>query len=168
MPTPVLAGSALDFGHLPMKGRNVENDADPRIYFAAERTLLAWLRTGLAVIGIGFLVARFGLFLTLLRRTGNEIGVPVASSAIGIGFVLLGTAMITFAAWQHTRFCRNLNASQRPAPYWTTFSVGASALMALLGIALALYLLLSISTHTDHHDEVYDRVGSLGYLPNAT
>ena len=36
---------------------------DPRVYFAAERTLLAWVRTGLAMMGFGFVVARFGLFL---------------------------------------------------------------------------------------------------------
>jgi putative membrane protein len=32
-------------------------------YLAAERTLLAWIRTGLALMGFGFVVARFGLFL---------------------------------------------------------------------------------------------------------
>ena len=36
---------------------------DPRVRFAAERTLLAWMRTGLALMGFGFVVARFGLFL---------------------------------------------------------------------------------------------------------
>ena len=41
---------------------------DPRIFFAAERTLLAWLRTGIAVIGLGFVVARFGLFLRLISQ----------------------------------------------------------------------------------------------------
>ncbi|MFY8202182.1 MAG: YidH family protein, partial [Pirellula staleyi] len=49
--------------------KGVEMEAvDPRIYFAAERTLLAWLRTGIAIIGLGFLVARFGLFLALSRN----------------------------------------------------------------------------------------------------
>ncbi len=38
----------------------VASNAD---YFAAERTLLAWVRTGLAMMGFGFVVARFGLFL---------------------------------------------------------------------------------------------------------
>jgi putative membrane protein len=33
------------------------------VYFAAERTLLAWVRTGLALMGFGFVVSRFGLFL---------------------------------------------------------------------------------------------------------
>jgi putative membrane protein len=41
-------------------------DTDPRVYFAAERTLPAWIRTGIAMIGLGFVVARFGLLLRLL------------------------------------------------------------------------------------------------------
>jgi putative membrane protein len=36
-------------------------------YLAAERTLLAWIRTGLALMGFGFVVARFGLFLQQLE-----------------------------------------------------------------------------------------------------
>lgn len=40
-------------------------DHDPRFFFAAERTLLAWLRTGLTVMAFGFVIARFGLFLGL-------------------------------------------------------------------------------------------------------
>ncbi|HTG58643.1 MAG TPA: DUF202 domain-containing protein, partial [Terriglobia bacterium] len=36
-------------------------------YLAAERTFLAWIRTGLALMGFGFVVARFGLFLQALQ-----------------------------------------------------------------------------------------------------
>ena len=39
---------------------------DPRVFFAAERTLLAWVRTGLGVMALGFVVERFGLFLALV------------------------------------------------------------------------------------------------------
>ena len=46
----------------PETGSN-DGPADARVYFAAERTLLAWVRTGLAMMGFGFVVARFGMFL---------------------------------------------------------------------------------------------------------
>ena len=43
--------------------RALTSEPDPRVFFAAERTFLAWIRTGLALMGFGFVVARFGLFL---------------------------------------------------------------------------------------------------------
>jgi putative membrane protein len=43
-----------------------DSSPDPRIYMAAERTFLAWIRTGIAFMGFGFVVARFGLFLPRL------------------------------------------------------------------------------------------------------
>ena len=36
---------------------------DPRIYLAAERTFLAWIRTSVSLMGFGFLIARFALFI---------------------------------------------------------------------------------------------------------
>jgi putative membrane protein len=52
---------------------------DPRVLFAAERTFLAWIRTGLALMGFGFVVARFGIFLQqIMLDRGFE---PARSSA---------------------------------------------------------------------------------------
>lgn len=118
-------------------------DNDPRVFFAAERTLLAWLRTGLAVIGVGFLVARFGLFLAIATQQTNHQYPRHYSTFLGIGFVLLGSVMIGFSAWQQVQFCRDLPADQKPSRYWLTFSVWMAGLIAVLGIMLAIYLLLS-------------------------
>jgi uncharacterized membrane protein YidH (DUF202 family) len=43
----------------------------PSDYLAAERTFLAWIRTGLALMGFGFVVARFGLFLQALQSAST-------------------------------------------------------------------------------------------------
>ena len=42
---------------------------DPRVFFAAERTLLAWVRTGITVMALGFVVERFGLFVSLIAHS---------------------------------------------------------------------------------------------------
>jgi len=54
-----------------MSSRTNEPPDDPRVPLAAERTLLAWVRTGLALMGFGFVVARFGLFLREIAQVGE-------------------------------------------------------------------------------------------------
>ena len=71
----------------------VENiNHDPRVYMAAERTFLAWIRTSLALMAFGFVIARFGLFLRELEATNaGAAAVPTAFSLpIGVAFVLIG------------------------------------------------------------------------------
>jgi putative membrane protein len=55
---------------------------DPRTYFAAERTFLAWIRTGLGLMGVGFAVARFGFFLREIR--GANCTLPPRAGAVGL------------------------------------------------------------------------------------
>lgn len=99
--------------------------ADPRILFAAERTLLAWIRTGLAIMGGGFALAHIGI-----------------SIWGGAGLVLLGAAMNVIGALEYAEISRRLRSgdqrvSQRPIQLATAFAV----LLALAGVAGALYLL---------------------------
>jgi putative membrane protein len=119
----------------------VGESEDPRVFFAGERTLLAWVRTGLTVVGLGFVVARFGLFLRVIRR--DPSGDPhIGSTLIGVGLVLLGSAAIAMASWQHVRFLRGLGPAERPRAYAVTWSVWFAGILSAVGLALAGYLLI--------------------------
>jgi putative membrane protein len=100
--------------------------------------MLAWLRTGIATIGLGFLVARFGYFMMVMR--GGAPGNDLPSKLIGIGLVALGTIMIGLSGWQHRRFLSVLQSESLPPQYSARLSLVLATLMCLCGIALAFYL----------------------------
>lgn len=123
-----------------------KENCDPRVFFAAERTMLAWLRTGLTIIAIGFLVSRFGLFVQLFSAQAPALAhqnTIAISSALGVCFVVVGSLAISTAAIQHRRFVATLNASSLPTAYSSKLAVILSIFIALLGIVLAAYLWLS-------------------------
>lgn len=114
---------------------------NPQVFFAAERTLLAWVRTGLGLLGMGFVVARFGLFLRLVRPDADP-GRHLMSAALGVGLALAGAVVAAVAAWQHRRFCRTLGPDELPPAYRTGFGPAVALAVAAAGVVLALELVL--------------------------
>ena len=112
-----------------------------RRFLRGWRTLLAWVRTGLTVMGLGFVVARFGLFLQMIRRDPNAAP-HLGSTVIGVGLVVLGSVAVAMAAWQHVRFCRTLGPGERPRTNLANWSVSFAIMLALVGVVLAGYLVL--------------------------
>ena len=116
---------------------------DPRVYLAAERTLLAWIRTGLAMMGFGFVVARFGLFLRELPVSlGSLVGSLHGSLWFGTALVLMGVMVNLLAALQHTRFVRRLRMGTWGPNYTSRSGIAVAIALALAGVAVTTYLLL--------------------------
>ena len=116
-------------------------DNDPRVFFAAERTLLAWVRTALGLVGLGFVVARFGLFLKLVRPDVDHPTHPW-SAAVGVTLAMLGAFASAVASWQHRRFCGTLAANDLPPRYhidpalWLGFGVAVAGVVLAVVIAV--------------------------------
>jgi putative membrane protein len=82
---------------------------DPRILLAAERTLLAWIRTGIALMGFGFVVARFGMFLRQLAYIAGQQP-PQQLNAGFVGMAVAGTGVVVnvWASLRHRRMVARL------------------------------------------------------------
>ncbi|MGD0428313.1 MAG: DUF302 domain-containing protein [Candidatus Acidiferrales bacterium] len=112
-------------------------------YLAAERTLLAWVRTGLALMGFGFVVARFGLFLQELQTVQKIISTQSYGQSLWFGTALIAVGVVVnlFAGWQHARLVRDLDRGgvvrARPAAP----AVAIALFLAVVGLAMTIYLI---------------------------
>ena len=121
-------------------------------YLAAERTLLAWIRTGLALMGFGFVVARFGLFLQELQvahdaHTASSYGL---SLYFGVALIVVGVFVNVFAGWRHLQLVQGLDHGRTEPSRRSTEVVVIALFLALIGLAMSIYL-ISVPRSTDLH-----------------
>lgn len=120
----------------------LNTEADPRVYFAAERTLLAWIRTGITMMAFGFVVARFGLFLRLLRAESHEtVHGGGASLYLGAALVVIGVVSISAGTKRYQEFCRLLARESLPSPHAEVLPTVLGWSLVVLGVALVAILL---------------------------
>ncbi len=129
--------------------------ADLRDYLAAERTFLAWVRTGLALMGFGFVVARFGLFLQQLQI--SQIAAQATSTGLSLWFgttlIAVGVIVNLSSAWHHVRLVRQLDHGEPECSRSLTLSVATAVFLAIVGLAMAVYL-ISVRSATHFNSEV--------------
>lgn len=101
---------------------------DPRVRLAAERTLLAWIRTGVAVMALGFVLNRHG-------------GDDAVLAGLGIGLIASGAGALGLSARQYHRFYRDLGPATPLRRDLAAWSVWFAVVMALIGAALGATLL---------------------------
>ena len=118
---------------------------DPRVRFAAERTLLAWMRTGLALMGFGFVVARFGLFLREIVAAGH-VTVHQHTTGwslwIGTALIALGVAVSLLASFEYFRFIQLAKRGLDYTPRTAMLAVIVSVNLAILGTVMGVYLIV--------------------------
>jgi putative membrane protein len=111
-------------------------------YLAAERTLLAWIRTGLALMGFGFVLARFGLFLEQLEVVQHTRFDPSFGLSLWFGTALIAVGVVVngFAGWHHLQLVRALDHGDSSHNRPTNQAVAIAYFLAVVGLAMTIYL----------------------------
>jgi putative membrane protein len=116
-----------------------------RLFLQLETAQLVWMRTSLSLMGLGFVVARFGLFLREIARAGDVAVrhpplLTAANTFAGTALIVLGVAVLLLAVANHRRAVDRLMRGEEPLPPRWSLVVIASLLLAAIGTAMAIYL----------------------------
>lgn len=104
-------------------------------HLANERTYLAWVRTAIATVGLGFVAAKLHLFYPMIANRQADL----YAQLIGLSSIILGLVIIIFTTIDYLRKRKAINQQTFTSsfiPIWL-YSIGT----VFLGILFLLYLL---------------------------
>jgi putative membrane protein len=115
------------------------------VYFAAERTLMAWIRSSLGLMALGFVIDRFGLIFRQVLPTTSAQALPKEFSFwMGASLVMLGTLMACVAAVRYYRFSRAYHREGGTEPrHGILIGVLFTTILALLGFVIFVFLVIA-------------------------
>jgi putative membrane protein len=118
-----------------------------RMLLQLETSLLGWLRTSLSLMGFGFVIARFGLFLREIAQANQLVVHPhpwltQVNTFTGTGLIVLGIVVLLISVRNHQQTVERLHRGELVLPSRWSLSVIVSLLLAAMGMGLAIYLAL--------------------------
>jgi putative membrane protein len=134
--------SAEDNDNPPPQKSYVEEATCAMVYYAAERTLMAWVRVALGMMALGFVIDRFGLVLRMMPRQVSMAQHPTTYSFwTGTVLVLGGALVAVVAAIRYTGLEKRFRREGCGAPgHGLPLGVFFSLFVAFVGVAIGIYL----------------------------
>lgn len=113
-------------------------------YLANERTFLAWVRTSIAVISLGFVVAKFGLWLEELALASAQLKTTRtgASVPIGIIMILFGGLLSILAAWRYRVVNGQIKRGEVKADHGLIVLI--TLLIVVLSLVMIVYMVIAV------------------------
>lgn len=121
------------------------NDTKLREHLANERTFLAWIRTSIALMGLGFVIVKFGLFLKQVAIMLEDFNVTISegfSSVVGTAMVALGVILAFFAYFQYKKVETQIDRQSYKSS--SLISILLTLVIVVGGVFLVVHLLTGV------------------------
>jgi putative membrane protein len=109
-------------------------------YLANERTFLAWIRTSIAVVSLGFLIARFSLWLREMSGKTEPVHLIGLSLPVGEALMAFGGVLAVLAAWRYHIVNRAIEEDRVKADRGLIVLIALSVALFALVMAAAIFV----------------------------